>query len=407
MSKRYRIGIIGTGARAKAFTPQLHAKLPRAELFGLCDTDPARLADFSDRNGLTGVPTFTDIDAFLASPDLDGVIVTVPDFVHCAVTVKALRAGKAVYIEKPIAHTLDDAYAMLEAQQQTGGLVYVGFNLRASPAYQAIRDVIASGRLGQIIHINCTEQLHVAHIASYMRRFHRKTAYNGGLLNTKCSHDLDIMNWLVGHQHRVTKISSFGGNNIFLPAKQPATHCHKCPVDVYRQCPYKFPGSDDIRAGRKPIPASTDLYPGDLCVYTADKDIADNQTVILEWDNGVRGSFNLQGFQHYGDRMARIWGEKGVLDFAGYNDPHIKVTDSATGDTQAYHFQPRAAGTHGGTDLLMIDRFIDAMETRNAGDSGLSEGLAATLLAIKADESRLSGRTVQLTRDLYDHRPTV
>jgi hypothetical protein len=103
--------------------------------------------------------------------------------------------------------------------------------------------------------------------------------------------------------------------------------------------------------------------------------------------------------------MARIWGEKGVLDFAGYNDPHIKVTDSATGDTQMFHFQPRAAGTHGGTDLLMIDRFLDAMESGDAGDSGLSEGLAATLLAIKADESRLSGRTIQLPRESYENRP--
>lgn len=405
MTRRYRIGIIGTGARARAFTSQLHQKLPRAELFGLCDTDPARLADFVARNGLAGAATYTDVDAFLAEPELDGVIVTVPDFAHCAVTVKALRAGKPVYIEKPIAHTLDDAYTMVEAQRQTGGLVYVGFNLRASPAYQAIREVIQSGRLGQIIHIDCTEQLHVAHIASYMRRFHRKSAYNGGILNTKCSHDLDIMNWLVGHQHRVTKISSFGGTSIFLPSKQPATHCHKCPVDLYRQCPYKAPGSDDVRAGRAPVPASTELYPGDLCVYTPDKDIADNQTVILEWDNGVRGSFKLQGFQHYGDRMACIWGEKGVLDFAGYNDPHIKVTDSVTGDTQMYHFQPRPAGTHGGTDLLMIDRFVDAIERGDAGDSGLSEGLAATILAIKADESRLSGRTVHLPRDIFDHRP--
>jgi predicted dehydrogenase len=402
MSRQYRIGIIGTGHRAHAFVPQLKETTPRARLLGLCDADPDRLREFVERNKLDGVPAFDDIDAFLAQPELDAVIATVPEFAHRDVAVKVMQAGKPLYLEKPLAHTLDAAYDMIEAQRQTGSLVFLGFNLRASPAYIKLREVIQSGVLGQILHIEGIEQLHVAHIASFMRRFHRKTDLNGGFLNAKCCHDLDIMMWLVGHQHRVVKISSFGGCNVFRPEKQPATHCRLCPADVYRTCPYKAPNSEQLRKGTIALPTtnSPDIYPGDLCVYTPDKDIVDNQTVILEWEHGVRGNFNLQGFQHQGNRMSRIWGEHAVADFDGQRQPHITVMRSDSGDTAAYHFQPRKGG-HGGTDSQMIDRFLDAIESGDVGDSGLKEGLAATLLAIKADESRLTGRTIEISKEAY------
>lgn len=404
MGRKYRIGVIGTGARASAFAPQLHEAAGRAELFGLCDVDHDRLDAFIEKHKLAGVRKFTDFHAMLAEKDMDAVVVTAPEFVHREICVAAMKAGKPIYLEKPIAHTLEDAYAMLEAQRRMQAIVFVGFNLRASPAYNTIRRIVRSGTLGQIIHIEGIEQLHVAHIASFMRRFHRHSSLNGGLLNTKCCHDLDILNWIVGHEHRIVKVSSFGGLNIFLPEKQPGPspmYCRNCPIDVYQACPYKAPGSDDLRSGKVKPPPASDHYPGDLCVYTPDKDLVDNQTVIMEWDNGVRGNFNLQGFQHDGDRMMRIWGERGTLTFEGQREPHIQVKLSEHGDLEQHHFQVRRGG-HGGTDNQMIDRFIDAIESGGASDSGLSEGLAASLVAIKADEARHTGRCIEIPRDAYD-----
>ncbi len=408
MSRRYRIGIIGAGARAGGFAKQLHQTISRAELFGVHDIDAGRLNHFIEKNELAGAQPFTDLDAMLARTDLDAVLITAPEFVHRELTVKALQAGKPVYLEKPLAHTIEDSVAILEAQRQTGVVAYVGFNLRAAAAYLKLRQIVQSGILGQIIHIAGVEQLHVAHIASFMRRFHRHSALNGGLLNTKCCHDLDIMRWLIGVEHQVVKVSSFGGLNIFTPDKQPATHCHLCPASVYDRCPYAAPESDKLRRGTlKPLVSQNqDHYPGDLCVYTPDKDLVDNQTVIMEWDHGVRGSFQLQGFQHQGTRMTRIWGERGVLDFDGLREPHVTITDSAHGDVDTAHFAIRTGG-HGGVDNLMIDRFLDAIERGDAGDSGIREGLAASIIAIKADESRLTGQTVSIPMELYDGKLAV
>ncbi len=402
MNRRYRIGIIGAGHRAAAFAPQLYQTTARAELFGLCDIDADRLQAFVQNGEYANARTFTNVDEFLAQPELDAVIVTVPEFAHAQVTCQALHAGKPIYLEKPIAHTLEDAQRLLETQRQTGGLVYVGFNLRAAAGYHKMREIIRSGVLGQLIHIEGVEQLHHQHIARFMRRFHRKTSLNGGLLNAKCCHDLDMLMWLVGHERPIARVSSFGGCSIFQAHKQPASHCRNCPTEVYRHCVYRAPDSENIRLGRtQPMHSnSPDLYPGDLCVYTPDKDIVDNQTVILEWEDGLRGNFNLQAFQNIGRRTNRIWGERGLLDFDEHRDPNIRLTCSASGDTQTFTFVPRQGG-HGGADAQMIDRFLDAIEQGHPGDSGLEQGYAATLLALKADESRISRTTIEIAPQQY------
>src|SRR5690606_1391682 len=134
-----------------------------------------------------------------------------------------------------------------------------------------------------------------------------------------------------GHEHRITRVASFGGKNVFLPEKAPATHCHKCPEPTYTACPYKdqagfiFP----VRGGPQIYHRDTATYGSDLCVYNKESELVDNQTVLLEWDHGVRGTFNLQLFQHSGERETHIWGEHARLD-AVASQNLIRVTMSNT-----------------------------------------------------------------------------
>jgi predicted dehydrogenase len=240
MSQPLRIGVIGAGARGETFARQLYQGTRRATLFGVCDLDEDRLARFCDFCELTDAPRYTETVAFLAEPDLDAVIITVPEFAHREVAVAAMAAGKHVYLEKPLAHTLEDCHAIAAAAAANDDVVaYVGFNLRAAAARQKLHDIVASGELGQIVHLSGMEQLHRPHGAAFMRRFYRRSEQSGGLMNHKCCHDLDILLWVAGHQHRVSRISSFGGCNVLRPDRQPATHCHKCPSAIYEACPYK------------------------------------------------------------------------------------------------------------------------------------------------------------------------
>jgi predicted dehydrogenase len=398
--KRYRVGIIGLGARAETFARSLYAGLERGELFGLCDIDEDRTRKFCEYCGLQGVRCFQRSDEFFAQREMDAVIVTTPDFTHLDVARQAFAAGKHVYMEKPLDVTAERCREIIRLRRRSGVRTFMGFNLRASEMTMRVREIVRSGALGPLIHVRALEQLSYAHIASFMRRFHRRAERSGGLLNTKCCHDLDIMQWLVGHEHRIVRVASFGGLNTFRPENAPAGHgatCHECPPAVASACVYRdragfvFPVS-----GKSPIHKTreTGVYGGDLCAYTEDKDIVDNQTVIMEWDHGVRGTFNMVGCQAVGHRDLTLWGERGMLatDSAG---KYLRVVRSPSGETVQHEFPPRQGG-HGGTDPAMLGRFFDAIEGEDRSDEGLAEGLAATLLAEKALESLRTGRVADI-----------
>lgn len=397
--KNYRLGVIGAGARGESFARQLYQGHPRASLFGVCDVDADRLEKFCNYCELTEARRFTDPSEFLNHPEMDGVIICTPEFTHAEVACTAMEAGKPVYIEKPLAHTIEDGQRILATQQKTGTVAYVGFNMRAAPVHQKAHDIVQGGDLGEMLYAGGMEILHQSHGAAYMRRFHRKTALSGGLLNHKSCHDLDIILWVVGHEHLITRVSSFGGTNILTPDKQPAARCRECPPDIHEACPYKaVAGFHFPVGGKEPIyhQGRPDLYGVDECVYTEDKDIIDNQVVILEWDHGVRATFTLQMFQNPGRRELVFMGEHGSAEI---RDGQLRVRKSS-GDAVQYEFGPRRGG-HGGTDPSMIGRFTHAMDKGNADDSGLAQGLAATVVAIKADEARLGSGIVEINPACY------
>ena len=397
--KKYRLGVVGAGARGETFARNLYQGSDRTELFGICDCDADRLKKFCDYCELRNARQWTDTAAFVREPGLDGIIITVPEFAHREVAVAAMRAGKHVYLEKPLAHTLADCHEIIRVQRETGQVAFVGFNMRAGAAQQKLHEIVQSGVLGQLVHVAGYEQLHVAHGASFMRRFHRYRRQSGGLLNQKCVHDLDFILWAIGHQHRITRLASFGGCNVFTPDKQPAKHCHECPQQS--TCPYRARAGFVFPVGGKvPIYHRDEaVYGGDLCVYSPDKDVVDNQTIIFEFENGLRGEFCFEMFQHVGRRRQTFWGEKGMLEYDNAQDPALKLT-TTQGDTTVWSFAPRQGG-HGGTDPSMVGRFVAAMDRGDAGDSSLAAGLAASIVAIKAEEARLAGQVLTIGPEEY------
>jgi len=402
--KQYRIGVIGLGARGETFVRQLYDGHPRATLAALCDLDEDRIIKFTDycKVDRNKIPTHTDVAEFMARDDMDAVIITTPDFAHLEVAEMAFAAGKHVYLDKPLEVSAERCRGIIRAHRKSNVTAFVGFNMRAYPVYQKIKELCSSGDLGQMIHVDGLEQTASSHGASFHRRFHRHTSRSGGWLNTKSSHDMDIMQWFVGHEYKLARVASFGGLNVLTHDKQPATHCHKCPQEIWDNCRYRDSGGYVFPVGSKdPIhhrDAAT--YGADLCVYNDDKDLLDNQTVIMEWEHGVRGSFNLQGFQAKGKRASMIWFENGLIT-KGYGDGPLQVLRSDNGETQSFGFE-RLEGGHGGTDPRMVGRFVHAIEHGGESDSGLQAGLAATLIAEMALRSVRTGQVVQVDPREYD-----
>jgi predicted dehydrogenase len=398
--KRYKIGVIGLGARGETFARSLYKGSPRAELFGLCDIDADRMEKFCSYCELKDARRFTSPDDFFSQPDMDAVIITTPDFTHRDVALQAIAANKHFYLEKPMDVTVEHCRDIIRAARKTNVRSFMGFNMRLGAGYIRMKQYVDSGILGQIVHIEGLEHIGVAHGASFMRRYHRYRAQSGGLLNTKSSHDMDIMQWLIGHEHKLKRVAAFGGCNVLVPQKAPARYCHEC--DRLGSCPYEDRAGFVFPVGGKlPIHhRDGKTYGGDLCVYTDDKDICDNMTSIFEWDSGIRGNFNLQLFNAPDgvSRATKIFGEKGLMEFRGGK---IVIREAPSGNL--IEVTPRGYEVvHGKGDPQMIALFIDAIEGRGDPTMRLEAGLSAALMALKAEEAMLKGQVVDVEPSLYD-----
>ena len=124
--------------------------MERAELsmWGLCELDPDRSAKFSDR--YPGVHTCADFDEMLADPTVDAVSIATPPSTHYPLVRKALEAGKHVLVEKPLATTAAHAQELVELADRSGLVLMPGHTFLYSPPVNKVRDLIASGELGEI-----------------------------------------------------------------------------------------------------------------------------------------------------------------------------------------------------------------------------------------------------------------
>src|SRR5205823_2139231 len=141
-------------------------------------------------------------------------IVTSPDWTHAGIAVDLLRAGVAVYLEKPLATTLPDADAVLAAAQETGTPLYIGHNFRHAAVVRALRDVVARGEIGEVKAVWCR------HFVGnggdyYFKDWHADRRRVNSLLLQKASHDLDVIHYLAGgFTRRVTAMGDltvYGG----------------------------------------------------------------------------------------------------------------------------------------------------------------------------------------------------
>ncbi|MCF6176666.1 MAG: Gfo/Idh/MocA family oxidoreductase [Victivallaceae bacterium] len=399
--KEVRVAIIGAGQRGKSFAIHLPF-MDNVRLTAICELNEDRLETFINDKTVFGddaqatknaLKRYDNFDQLLADDLCDAVIITVPDKDHRAIAEKAFAAGKHCLLEKPMATNVADCRAIIAAHKQSNCILQVGFVLRSTPFYKKIKSIVDSGVLGQIMSISASEFLSVPHSVSYMRRWHRKKANCGSFMLTKCSHDLDILSWLIGS--KPTRVSSFGGNDFFLPQKQPATHCSICPQKA--ACSYEFTKQSmkGVHIGNEES-ENLSKYDFDLCVYNNDKDIVDNQITNIEYENNIRAQFSLQCFYPYeSERKIRINGSEGYLD-GRFCANKIVVIKNDNGAKTVIDFTAQTAGAcgHNGGDKPFLKEFINCIITRREPSADLHAGLNCTILAMAIDESLLSGQVV-------------
>jgi predicted dehydrogenase len=155
-----KIGVLGLGFMGSTHL-QAWSRIPKAELLAVMDLDETRLSgDLSSIQGNLGGPglkmdfsavrKYRSVDDVFADRDVDAVDICLPTFLHAAVAIQALRAGKHVLCEKPMALDGDNADAMVVEAERSGRILMVAQVLRFFPAYRELSCLVKSGALGQI-----------------------------------------------------------------------------------------------------------------------------------------------------------------------------------------------------------------------------------------------------------------
>ena len=156
------------------------------------DKHPEKIAKLQQVYGVKIVASLNDV---LDDPQIKLVFVTASNNAHKELTVAALEAGKAVMCEKPMATTLADAQAMVEAAERTKGFLQVGFELRYSHLYTTVKEWIDRGLLGRVLNTQCT------YLTSAWGRhdvWRTASETSGGMFGEKLSHYVDLVRWWVG-----------------------------------------------------------------------------------------------------------------------------------------------------------------------------------------------------------------
>jgi len=144
------MGILGAARIAPMALVRPARRVPEVSVVALAARDPAKAQGFAARHGIPRV--LDSYQALLADPDVDAVYNPLPNGLHCEWTIRALRAGKHVLCEKPIAANADEAVRMAEAARETGRTLVEAFHWRYHPLAERMRAAIAGGELGRVRH---------------------------------------------------------------------------------------------------------------------------------------------------------------------------------------------------------------------------------------------------------------
>ena len=416
--------IVGMGGRASIYSAVALTNPELLTVVGVVDVNPERTRQAQLMFDLPDEHCFSSVEELVAVPKFaDAAINCTMDRLHVETSLPLLRHGYDLLLEKPYALNDEEGRLIIDCARETDRKVMVCHVLRYTPFYRSLRRVIALGTIGDVINIHMVNQVGYQHESvSFVRgKYAREEICGSGMLLSKCSHDLDIMSWLMGDNIPVT-ISSVGSVLQFKEEKAPegaGTHClNNCPLErdciysarrLYIENPMRWannvwhdthssPESDEEKEAILSWPDN----PFSRCVYRCDINIVDHQSVLIHFRDGATGTFSMNGGATMPRRIIHVTGTRGEIhgDFererfhvrlidpdapGGYTERTLDMSDFQQGDA------------HGGGDRSIVLDFIALLrgERTSPGCPTLEDSIVGHRMVFLAEKSRLAGGAVQ------------
>jgi len=211
--KKIDVAVLGLGGMGHTHVGAAKASKYVKNIYGY-EPDAGRAAL---RGKELGVKATSDLDSILNNPEIKLVYIAAINPVHAELTIKSLRAGKAVMCEKPMAENLKDAKEMIKVQKETGNFLQIGFELHYSKIYMTAKEWIDKGLIGKVVNSHCRY---------YCSEFHSKNTWRsnskGTLIGEKLSHYIDLQRWFTGSP--VKEVFSMTAPNVVDYFNHPDNH---------------------------------------------------------------------------------------------------------------------------------------------------------------------------------------
>jgi predicted dehydrogenase len=339
-----KIGIIGAGAIAR------HRHLPEtrdnpfAEVGAVCDVVRERAEEMTVKYG---GKAYTDYQEMLADEDIDAVIVAATNTTHAKMTIAALEAGKHVLCEKPMATTLEDAQAMMDAAERAGMKLMIAQNQRLEDANKKAKEILQSGKLGKVYtfraifgHPGCEDWA----IDGEDTWFFRREITGLGTLGDLAVHKLDLIRWLLDDEY--TEASAF--------------------VDIMEKT---YPDGEPIN-------------------------VEDNAICLLRTQKGAIGTMVTSWTYRKEDNTTYIYCENGVLSL--YAHPDYPVVVDYDHERAEYHKVGKKPTNVEQVKSGIIDAFVDCIVNDTEPLIPGIEGYKALEVVLACQESAETGQIVKI-----------
>ena len=341
-----KIGILGCGKIAQVRHIPEYAANPDCQLVGFYNPTKSRAEDMAAKYGGLAYDTAEEL---LANPEIDAVSVCAANYAHAELAIQAMKAGKHVLCEKPMATTLADCEAMVECAKKNGKFLMIGHNQRLAKAHMEAKRLIDEGLIGDIITF--------------------RTSFGHGGPET----------WSISP-----------GKNVWFFDKKKAAMGVMADLGVHKTDLIQYlTGQRVVRTTARLVTLDKRGEDGELI------GVDDNAVCIYELSGGAFGTMTAS-WTYYGaeDNSTVLYGTKGIMRI--YDDPaHSIVVKLADGQEQVYDVEQIQTNDNQ-TKSGVIDLWVDCLKNNRAPEISGESALYAMRAVFASIESSQTGKTVEI-----------
>jgi len=381
-----RLGVLGYGGRIRGIIAGLKQFDVPFEIAAITDPKgPEYKGQFED---LKNAKLYQDADELLDTEQLDGVLVGTRCSLHTPMAVKVAQRGLPLFLEKPVATSMEQVKALAAAFKDYSSQVVVSFPLRLTTLALTTKEIIDSGRLGTIEHVQAWNNVPYGWV--YYGGWYRDFNETGGLFLQKATHDFDYISYLLGSNPKT--VCAMNSRRVYGGDKPEDLICDNCdeqetcaesPFNLFYQ---RAQGGSVVRGA------------GMQCMFSESIKNEDSGNAIVEFESGAQVSYSQNFFARgkSGARGARFFGYKGTVEFDWYTG-EVKVFEHHSLRNDTIRFE--AGGGHFGGDTELCYDFLQIVQGKGNSRSPIEAGIMSALTCVKARESAAERRFCEVVMD--------